>query len=187
LATSSGGVLATDWEASRTRARLIPLAADAIVPAAPAARRNDLRLHFVDFIKNLLHLSSVHFGDQIISKPKTKASDWFLRLISGISDISVIFPQNHTPAILAFQAQDGAGVIPNVIHFETPVIPAKAGIQSVDSAFPKAWAMDSRFRGNGDLHRAVSQMTPAPSGCRSCVLTCPWRRPKMPVKGGPVA
>jgi hypothetical protein len=32
--------------------------------------------------------------------------------------------------------------------FETPVIPAKAGIQSADSAFPKVCRVDSRFRGN---------------------------------------
>jgi hypothetical protein len=43
------------------------LAADATVPAAPAARRKLLRLHFVDLIKNLLDLSGVHFDDHIIS------------------------------------------------------------------------------------------------------------------------
>ena len=32
--------------------------------------------------------------------------------------------------------------------YETPVIPAKAGIQSVNSAFPKVGGVDSRFRGN---------------------------------------
>ncbi len=31
---------------------------------------------------------------------------------------------------------------------ETPVIPAKAGIQSVVGAFPMACGVDSRFRGN---------------------------------------
>jgi hypothetical protein len=31
---------------------------------------------------------------------------------------------------------------------EPPVIPAKAGIQSVDSVFPKVCRVDSRFRGN---------------------------------------
>ena len=30
----------------------------------------------------------------------------------------------------------------------TRVIPAKAGIQSVDSVFPKVCRVDSRFRGN---------------------------------------
>jgi hypothetical protein len=34
------------------------------------------------------------------------------------------------------------------ITFETPVIPAKAGIQSVGGAFPMACAVDSRLRGN---------------------------------------
>src|SRR5208337_97972 len=40
------------------------------------------------------------------------------------------------------------GVICNGIPYEAPVIPAKAGIQSEDSAFPKACGVDSRFRGN---------------------------------------
>jgi hypothetical protein len=31
---------------------------------------------------------------------------------------------------------------------EAPVIPAKAGIQSVGSGFPKGFGVDSRFRGN---------------------------------------
>jgi hypothetical protein len=81
------------------------LAADATVPAAPAARRNDRRLHFVDLIKNLLDLSGVHFDDHIISKRKKKASAWFLWLISGISDFDLISPQNHTRATLSTQAQ----------------------------------------------------------------------------------
>jgi hypothetical protein len=34
------------------------------------------------------------------------------------------------------------------MYHETPVIPAKAGIHSVDSAFPKVCGVDSRFRGN---------------------------------------
>ena len=42
----------------------------------------------------------------------------------------------------------GVGVIWDGIPFETPVIPAKAGIQSVDSAFPKVCRVESRFRGN---------------------------------------
>jgi hypothetical protein len=70
-------MLATDWEASRTRARAIPLAADATVPATPAARRNDRRLHIVDFIKNLLDLSGVHVDDHIIRERKKKASRTF--------------------------------------------------------------------------------------------------------------
>src|SRR5208337_901501 len=59
-------MFATVWPASRARARAIPLAADATVPAAPAARRNDRRLHILDLIKNLLDLSGVHFEDDII-------------------------------------------------------------------------------------------------------------------------
>ena len=42
----------------------------------------------------------------------------------------------------------GAGVIWNELPFETLVIPAKAGIQSVGGAFPTACGVDSRFRGN---------------------------------------
>jgi len=46
------------------------------------------------------------------------------------------------------------GVIWNGISYGTPVIPAKAGIQSLDSAFPKVCGVDSRFRGNDyDMHR----------------------------------
>ena len=52
-------------------------------------------------------------------------------------------------------AHPGSGVIWRRIHFETPVIPAKApvipakaGIQSVNIASPKAGGVDSRFRGN---------------------------------------
>jgi hypothetical protein len=36
-----------------------------------------------------------------------------------------------------------------VLHLETQVIPAKAGIDSWDSAFLKVCGVDSRFRGNG--------------------------------------
>jgi hypothetical protein len=42
----------------------------------------------------------------------------------------------------------GSGVIWNRIPFEMPVIPAKAGIHSVCRAFPSAFVMDSRLRGN---------------------------------------
>ena len=52
----------------------------------------------------------------------------------------------------------GAGVIWNGDPLEPPVIPAKAGIQSDDSTFPKVCGVDSRFRGNDQ----VSQMTPIP-------------------------
>jgi hypothetical protein len=40
------------------------------------------------------------------------------------------------------------GIIWDGIPFETPVIPAKAGIQFVDSTFPEVGRVDSRFRGN---------------------------------------
>ena len=50
----------------------------------------------------------------------------------------------------------GAGVIWNGDPLEPPVIPAKAGIQSGDSTFPRVCGVDSRFRGNDE----VSQMTP---------------------------
>src|SRR5271157_5188694 len=41
-----------------------------------------------------------------------------------------------------------SGVIWNGIHFEGPVIPAKAGIQPVETTFPDLCKLDSRFRGN---------------------------------------
>jgi hypothetical protein len=41
-----------------------------------------------------------------------------------------------------------AGVISDRISFRTPVIPAKAGSQSVGSTLPKVRGVDSRFRGN---------------------------------------
>ena len=44
----------------------------------------------------------------------------------------------------------GSGVIWDCIPYEPPVIPAKAGIQSVDRAFPRVCGVDSRFRGNDD-------------------------------------
>jgi hypothetical protein len=50
------------------------LAADATVPAAPAARRNDRRLHIVDLIKNLLDLSGVHVDDHIYLAAESYAS-----------------------------------------------------------------------------------------------------------------
>jgi hypothetical protein len=40
------------------------------------------------------------------------------------------------------------GAILNGIPFETPVIPAKAGIQPGQRAFPNVCGVDSRFRGN---------------------------------------
>ena len=44
--------------------------------------------------------------------------------------------------------QDSRGLDHFSIPCETPVIPAKAGIQSVHSTFPKVRGVDSRFRGN---------------------------------------
>jgi hypothetical protein len=59
---------------------------------------------------------------------------------------------------------EGAGVIWDGILVETPVIPAKAGIQFVDNAFPKACGVGSRFRGNDyDLRRpCLANDTSAP-------------------------
>jgi hypothetical protein len=51
----------------------------------------------------------------------------------------------HAKEVVAIS---GVGVIWDGIPFETPVIPGKAGIQSVDSAFPKVCRVDSRFPGN---------------------------------------
>jgi hypothetical protein len=42
----------------------------------------------------------------------------------------------------------GTGVIWNGDPLEPPVIPAKAGIHSLDGALPKVCEVDSRFRGN---------------------------------------
>ena len=42
----------------------------------------------------------------------------------------------------------GSGVIWNGNPFETQVIPAKAGIQSIGGVFPMACGVDSRLRGN---------------------------------------
>jgi hypothetical protein len=42
----------------------------------------------------------------------------------------------------------GDGALWNISPNETAVIPAKAGIQSVDRPFPKVCGADSRFRGN---------------------------------------
>jgi hypothetical protein len=41
-----------------------------------------------------------------------------------------------------------ACLVPFFQLIEPPVIPAKAGIQSDDSTFPKVCGVDSRFRGN---------------------------------------
>ena len=42
----------------------------------------------------------------------------------------------------------GSGVICGARALQAAVIPAKAGIQSVDISFPKVCGVDSRFRGN---------------------------------------
>jgi len=45
------------------------------------------------------------------------------------------------------------------------VIPAKAGIQSLDNAFPEVCGVDSRLRGNDGVGSTLSmQMTPLPLG-----------------------
>ena len=52
----------------------------------------------------------------------------------------------------------GSGVICGARAFQAAVIPAKAGIQSVDNSFPKVCGVDSRFRGNdwGREHRSCA-------------------------------
>ena len=50
---------------------------------------------------------------------------------------------SHVIALMGGNSQFDVG-----IPYETPVIPAKAGIQSFDGAFPKGCGVDSRFRGN---------------------------------------
>jgi len=48
----------------------------------------------------------------------------------------------------AFHLADGGSVILGGMPFETPVIPAKAGMQFFDGASAKGCRVDSRFRGN---------------------------------------
>ena len=75
-------------------------------------------------------------------------------------------------------ASFGSGVIWNGIYFERTVIPAKAGIQSVDSLSPRTCGVDSRFRGDDcDLRRpclANDTRTPV-----SSFLTCFARVPRI--------
>ena len=67
---------------------------------------------------------------------------------------------------------EGAGVIWDGILFEAPVIPAKAGIQSVDSAFLKVCGVDSRFRGNDcNFDRPCFAI----DTCTPISLCWPWR------------
>ena len=65
-------------------------------------------------------------------------------------------------------SRPGSGLIWNGIPYEPPVIPAKAGIQSVDSAFRKVRGMDSRLRGNDEGFeyscRANDTTTPGHAG-----------------------
>ncbi len=63
--------------------------------------------------------------------------------------------QGLTPGV----RPSGAGVIWNGDPIEPPVIPAKAGIQSDDSTFPKVCGVDSRFRGNDCLGLANDTTT----------------------------
>ena len=56
-----------------------------------------------------------------------------------------------------------AGVIWDGTPLKAPVIPAKAGTQSVDSGFPKVCGVGSRFRRSDcDSRLPVSQMAPVP-------------------------
>jgi hypothetical protein len=63
-------------------------------------------------------------------------------------------------------ARHGGGVIWDGMPFETPVIPAKAGTQSVHSPFPKLCRVDSSRHGGTGMTAAcnahVLQMTPVP-------------------------
>jgi hypothetical protein len=76
-----------------------------------------------------------------------------------ISNIEYAFSRARVPSSTPGPQLTGlrgfsVGLIWERIPFETLVIPAKAGIQSVDSAFPKVCRVDSRFRGNDcDLQR----------------------------------
>jgi hypothetical protein len=52
----------------------------------------------------------------------------------------------------------GSGAIWKADPLEPPVIPAKAGIQSDDSTFPKACGLDSRFRGNDCIQFSLTSL-----------------------------
>jgi hypothetical protein len=54
--------------------------------------------------------------------------------------------------------KNGNGVIWNADPLEPPVIPAKAGIQSDHSTFPKACGVDSRFRGNDCIQFSLTSL-----------------------------
>jgi hypothetical protein len=58
-------------------------------------------------------------------------------------------------------ASAGSGVICSYRPLAYAVIPAKAGIQSLDNAFPEVCGVDSRFHGNDGVGSTLSmQMTP---------------------------
>jgi hypothetical protein len=57
-------------------------------------------------------------------------------------------PHNQDGALLGLLSGVSTGLICGQLALQASVIPAKAGVQSVDSAFPKVCRMDSRFRGN---------------------------------------
>ncbi len=65
----------------------------------------------------------------------------------------------------------------NIIRYETPVIPVKAGIHSVDNAFPKVRGVDSRFRGNdcGLERPCLANDTATGRFTRACVGVIPRR------------
>jgi hypothetical protein len=63
-----------------------------------------------------------------------------------------------------------SGVICSQRPLAYAVIPAKAGIQSLDNAFPEVCGVDSRFRGNDGVRSTLSmQMTPLP---RAVLVAC---------------
>ena len=74
----------------------------------------------------------------------------------------------------------GSGVIWNAIPFETQVIPAKAGIQSVSGGFSMACGWIPAFAGmtaHGSAH--ISQMTPVPARVRAAASTINFSRPRV--------
>jgi hypothetical protein len=82
--------------------------------------------------------------------------------------------------------QLGSGVISNALRYPTPVIPAKAGIQCMESGYLKVCGVDSRFRGNDAVWRArLSRMTllPATSVARLTPLYIGRPRSPAPERG----
>ena len=74
----------------------------------------------------------------------------------------------------------GGGVIWNGIPHETPVIPAKAGIQSVDNGFPGVCGVDSCFRGNdGAPGCFVTAKSVIIAGSRNWQRVCAAHRPAL--------